>query len=72
MVSSSFTPDKAEEMRAGIQSKVDSLIDDLEKLKGNEASHPLDLAENFSLPVAFKVGDWEKLLQGYSSPQNPM
>ena len=53
MVAAAFTPEKAEEMRGGIQAKVDELMDDLENMKGQQDT--LDLAENFSLPVPFKV-----------------
>lgn len=37
-------------MRPSIDAKVNELIDDMMKLGA-----PLDLAENFSLPIAFKV-----------------
>lgn len=37
-------------MRPSIEAKVDELIDDMLKLGA-----PVDLAEHFSLPIAFKV-----------------
>lgn len=46
-----FTPECAEQMRAGIREKVDGLIDEMEK--GGQKS--ANLVEAFSLPLAFKV-----------------
>jgi nitric oxide reductase len=48
-----FTPERVDRMVPGIRSKVEELINDMKKKKGKDES--IDLQENFSLPLSFKV-----------------
>jgi cytochrome P450 len=50
MVAHAFTPERAEQMRPGIQDKVSKLLDSLQA-----GPKPVDLQEAFSLPLAFQV-----------------